>query len=219
MLIFLDESGDIGRTLNSNTGSSWFTISILVCHSPQASTVIKKAVKKTLRRKINYKSSKNHYQHELKGTKTTIATKKYFYQQICDNKEWEIYSILVDKRKLANKIVKPLKPSKVYNTLTRVLFESVDFSLAPSYVQLIVDKSKNKREISEFDHTLGVFLESVVPLNTRVRIEHELSQNIPEIQAIDLFSWGIFKKYESGAFSWYNEFKDRIALEKEYTIF
>lgn len=218
MLIFLDESGDIGKTLNNN-GSRWFTISILVCHSLQASAIIKNAVKKTLRRKINHKSSKNKHQYELKGTNTTIATKKYFYQQICGNNEWGIYSILVDKRKLANKIVKPLQPSKVYNKLTRVLFESVDFSLDPSYVHLIVDKSKRSGEIKEFDNNLGAFLESVVPLNTRVRIEHQSSQNIPGIQAIDLFSWGVFKKYESNVLSWYNEFKDKIILEKEYTIF
>jgi hypothetical protein len=46
-----------------------------------------------------------------------------------------------------------------------------------------------------------------------------LSQIIAGIQAIDLFSWGIFKKYESGSLEWYDEFKGRVLFEKEYTEF
>lgn len=96
MLIFLDESGNMGRDITTNAGSNWFTISILICHSVDASRLIKKAVKNTLRRKINHKTTKRNRRYELKGSATTIATKKYFYQQICENKDWNIYSIVSD---------------------------------------------------------------------------------------------------------------------------
>jgi len=41
-----------------------------------------KAVKKTLRRRLNPRGKRKRIVAELKGTKTTLEIKKYFYEQV-----------------------------------------------------------------------------------------------------------------------------------------
>ncbi|MSP53780.1 MAG: hypothetical protein EXR81_05990 [Gammaproteobacteria bacterium] len=70
---------------------------------------------------------------ELKGYNTTFATKKYFYEQILmaglDAQEFEIYSIIVDKRKLPVKVLHDLEGNhRLYNILAKNVLELIDFS-------------------------------------------------------------------------------------------
>lgn len=38
---------------------------------------------------------------------------------------------------------------------------------------------------------------TLLPLNTALNISHLTSEESAELQAVDLFSWGIFRKYEN----------------------
>jgi hypothetical protein len=76
MFIFLDESGDLGFDPNKNN-SRHFTITLLVCEDKQVQDQIKKAVKRTLKNKINHKAKKRIVE-EIKGTGTSLEVKKYF---------------------------------------------------------------------------------------------------------------------------------------------
>ena len=81
MFIFLDESGDLGFNPNKNN-SQHFTITLLVCEDKQVQDQIKKAVRRTLKNKINHKAKKKRIVEELKGTGTSIDVKKYFYERM-----------------------------------------------------------------------------------------------------------------------------------------
>jgi hypothetical protein len=83
-------------------------------------------------------------------------------------------------------------------------------------VRLIVDRSKNRSEIKDFNQYLQNQIEALLPLNTALTIEHLTSQESPGLQAVDMFCWGIARKYEHCDTAWYNVFKGRIKFETEY---
>ncbi len=56
-------------------------------------------------------------------------------------------------------------------------------------------------------------LEVSLALDTNFNIEHECSHNNPGLQAVDLFCWGIYRKYEQRDATWYDLFKHRISSE------
>ena len=101
MFIFLDESGDLGFNPNKNN-SQHFTITLLVCEDKQVQDQIKKAVKRTLKNKINHKA-KSRQVEELKGTSTSLEVKKYFCERMPE-KGWSIYSITVFKAKVYQRL-------------------------------------------------------------------------------------------------------------------
>jgi hypothetical protein len=41
-------------------------------------------------------------------------------------------------------------------------------------------------------------------------INHHLSHEYPQIQVVDFFSWGIFRKYEKADLEWFSLFKDKV---------
>ena len=94
--------------------------------------------------------------------------------------------------------------------------ERVPLSTCGDSVTIVVDRSQNATDVAVFNETLIRDLESLVPLHIPVYIMHEPSHQNAGLQAVDLFSWGIFRKYENGDFDWYECFADNVALEVEY---
>ena len=58
--------------------------------------------------------------------------------------------------------------------------------------------SKNKDEIADFNQHLANQLEALLPLAVPLNIYHERSHENAGLQAVDLFCWGVFRKYEPG---------------------
>ena len=81
---------------------------------------------------------------------------------------------------------------------------------------MVVDRSKNKEETRDFNQYLFNQVEALLPLNTAFDISHLASAESAELQAADLFCWGIFRKYELDDEDWYDMFKDKIKYETEY---
>ncbi len=81
---------------------------------------------------------------------------------------------------------------------------------------LVVDRSKNKDEMADFNQYLGNQLDAMLPLDVPLRISHEHSHENAGLQAVDLFCWGVFRKYEHTDLAWYWEYAARIAFETEY---
>ena len=79
-----------------------------------------------------------------------------------------------------------------------------------------MDKCKNKEEIADFNQYLGNQLEAKLPLNIPLNIYHEDSSASAGLQAVDLFCWGIYRKYEHADLEWYRDFCARIRFETEY---
>jgi uncharacterized membrane protein len=61
-----------------------------------------------------------------------------------------------------------------------------------------LDRLQNNKEITEFNNYVAEYLASLLPLITKIKIDHETSPYSAFLQAVDLFSWRIYKKYEKG---------------------
>lgn len=214
MIIYLDESGDLGFDFETKKPSLYFVITLLVCHENTVVKAFHKGIERTLKNKVNCKPQRKSIKQELKGTETTIGTKRYFYKHVAHLKTWDIYSIILDKRALYRQLNAVPVHKNLYNSLTRQVLEKVVFGEGNNPIRLIVDRSKNTTEAVEFNRYVADHLAGLLPLHTRLIIEHQSSLDNSGIQAVDLFSWGIFKKYEAGDETWYQVYQDRVKVEE-----
>jgi len=58
--------------------------------------------------------------------------------------------------------------------------------------------------------------EARIPPQVPVSIYHDYSHENKSLQAIDLFAWGIYQKYEAGDNQWDEIFREKIAYELLY---
>ncbi len=82
LYLYLDESGDLGFDFVNKRPSKFFTVTILVLDNIGANRNLIKAVKATLRRKLNPPNKRKRIVYELKGSATVLDIKKYFYKQV-----------------------------------------------------------------------------------------------------------------------------------------
>jgi len=209
MYIYLDESGDLGFDFSKPKTTSYFVITILVIESPLTNRKIEKGIERTLKNKVNYGGKKN-LALELKGSMTGIEVKKYFYRQIREQ-PFELYTVAVDKRRVPPSLRRDQE--RLYNYLARLVIERCPFQKAKPKIILTLDRSKTKRSQKAFDTYLLFQLEGSLPPKIPLEVFHLDSKESKGIQAIDLFSWGIFKKYENKEMEWYNLFKEKLRFE------
>ncbi|KAF0183245.1 MAG: hypothetical protein FD164_803 [Nitrospirae bacterium] len=213
MIIYLDESGDLGFDFSKPKTTRKFVITLLVCENKNASDSFRFAVRRTLKNKLN--NGKNRSVHELKGTETALPIKQYFHRQLGTN-GWHIYTVVLNKQRVNDDLRKPLAKKKLYNFLARFILEKIDLSLAAPAVTLILDRCKNRDEIRDFNSYVENQLQALLPLNIPLNIYHERSHENAGLQAVDLFCWGIFRKYEKLDTAWYEMYRSSIIYETEY---
>lgn len=190
-------------------------ITILVCNVQQVSREFRKAISRTIKNKLNRKKAKRKSVQELKGTRSTIAVKEIFYRQ-CPDEGWRIYTIALNKKRIYGNLQSSVGKKKLYNFLARFLLQKVDLSRPGNAVTLVIDKSKNKDEIADFNTYVANQLEALLPLEVPLNIYHERSHENAGLQAVDLFCWGIFRKYERNDHEWYRLFRSKSTYETEY---
>lgn len=211
--IYLDESGDLGFDFVNKKPSRHFTITLLAINGEDNHKKIKFAIRKTIKRKL-LKNKKVHQKDlELKGTQTSVPIKEYFYKLIADVR-FGLYSITIPKRK----VFEYLSHSKdrFYNYIARLVLDQIPFEKARERVYLYIDKSKGSQGISEFDQYVTTQLKARLDPRVPLEIYHRHSNEVPGLQAVDLFCNGIFKKYEKEDLTWYEIFKHKINFEKLY---
>jgi hypothetical protein len=217
MYIYLDESGDLGFDFSKSKTTRYFVITLLVCDDKDAQDGFIRAVKRTLKNKLNHKKKGGRQAVELKGTNTSQEIKEYFYRQVPDN-GWCLYSIALDKRRVSFQHRSTTGKKQLYNHVARTLLEKVEFPVSPAKVHLFVDRSKNQAEIKEFNEYLINHLVTVLPLNSPLAINHPCSHEMPGLQAVDLFCWGIFRKENNGDSAWYDFYKGRLRRETRFSV-
>ena len=215
MFIFLDESGDLGFDFNKRKTTKKFVITLLVCNSDETRREFTKAVRRTLKNKLNRGKKNLRHITELKGTDTAIDIKKYFFRNI-KSEGWAIYTLALNKVRVEPRLQTRTGKKKLYNFLSRILLEKLNLTKVRRNVELVVDRSKNKKEIKDFNQYLVNQLEALLPLNTDLNILHLTSQESAGLQAVDLFSWGIFRKHEINDSEWYDIYCEKINVETEY---
>lgn len=215
MFIYLDESGDLGFDFEKDGTSRWFIIALLVCDNSEVQKQIANAVRRTLKNKVNRRKT-NRHTDELKGSRTTIEVKSYFYRQLPQD-GWRIYSMAVDKQRVSAHSRSPGGKKQLYNHIAREIVAKVDFPSSASEISLVVDRCKSKPEVREFDSYLSNQLSGYIALNSRFIPTHEISSDNPCLQAVDLFSWGIHRKHKDCDHEWYNIFSKNIAVEARHS--
>jgi hypothetical protein len=215
MYIYLDESGDLGFDFSKPKTTKNFVITLLVCDDQSANIQFEKAVRRTLKNKLNRKKGKSRFVHELKGNATTFAVKEYFYRQL-RSASWLLYTLVLDKQKLNASLQTQSGKQRLYNHLSWHLLEKLPLQTSASNVRLVIDRSKNIGGVQDFNNHVKNHLEALLPLKTAFHVEHQRSEDFAGLQAVDLFCWGVFRKHETGDNQWYSVFADKIKYEEEY---
>lgn len=209
--IYIDESGDLGFDFVNKKPSRFFTVCILATSQRESFLKIQQAVRKTIRRKLN-KAKGNRIQ-ELKGTNTTISIKRYFWQHI-EDATFGLYSITLNKRRVYERLT--YEKDRVYNFIARKVLDQIPFEKASTRVQIVVDKSKSQPAIVEFNKYIFQQLEGRLDPKAAMSIDHLISHKDAVLQATDLFTWGIFRKYEKRDDAWYREFEKKVIFDELY---
>ena len=209
--LYLDESGDLGFDFVNKKPSKFFTITIFAISGIDKNRAIINCVKHTISRKLH---KKNNNKAELKGSKTSLEVKKYFYEK-CKNIKFGIYALTLNKKRLYEKLSKDKE--RVYNYIARLVMDQIPFEKAVTRVHLIVDKSKSKPEIEEFNSYIMRALKGRLDPKVPLDIYHYLSHESVGLQAADIFCWGIFRKYEKKDTEWFEIFRqDKVRYEDLY---
>lgn len=212
--LYLDESGDLGFDFVNKHPSKFFTVTILAVSTRDANRKIINAVKKTIRRKLNNKAHRGRIVQELKGTGTTLAVKKYFYNQVAEIK-FGLYAVTLNKKKVYYQLTKD--KSKIYNYIARQVLDKIPFEKNRSTrVELILDKSMPKPEIFEFNTYISYQLQGRLSPKTFLYIAHRLSHENYGLQAVDIFCWGIFQQHERNRGDWYDVFQEKIIIDDDF---
>jgi hypothetical protein len=201
LYLYLDESGDTGFDFINKKPSKFFTITILAISDTKQNRKLIKAVKKTIGIKLN---RKNRSYSELKGATTVLAVKKYFFNQVKDI-PFNLYALTIDKKNFINF---EADKHRLYNFITRTVIDQVitNQTSITGAIEIIIDKSKNKKEIDEFNQYILLHLKSKISLNLPIIIKHEKSTENLGIQACDMFCSGIFQRYENKKDDWLSVF-------------
>lgn len=170
-----------------------------------------------MKRKVNSgKKGRKHPSRELKGSSTSICVKEYFYSLI-ENEQFGIYSLTLNKARVQRELHDtPANKDRLYNFVARKVVDSIPFELAATGVELIVDKSKGKRGIADFDQYIERQLHGRLDPRISLRIRHQYSDAELGLSEADLFCWGIFRNHELGDGAWRDIYAEKILLDEQY---
>ncbi len=112
----LDESGDLGFDFVNKKPSKYFTICLLATSDSASYYAIRRAAKKTLRRKVNKGGRAKRIKVELKATETTLDAKRHFYGQIAKLR-FGIYALTLNKRRVYERLTR--EKERIYNFIAR----------------------------------------------------------------------------------------------------
>ena len=211
--LYLDESGDLGFDFVNKKPTKFFTVCILLIKGREEKNKIEKMVKRTLRTKINRKNKRHRIAQELKATETTFEIKKYLFSKI-KNINFEVYALTLNKRRVYEELANN-KP-RVYNWIARMLLDQVDFGSASQQIVLTLDRSKNKMQIKEFNQYIENQIQAKIAPKIPLHIHHEDSCVQHCLNIVDLFAWGVCRKYERQDYEWFEIFKGKVKYDDMY---
>jgi len=204
LYLYLDESGDLGFDFVNKKPSAYFTVCVLAVkgqdNDRKMAALMRNAVRKL-----------GAAAQELKGSNTSLEAKLHLYEKV-SRVDFKLYAVTLNKKKLCARLAEDKE--RIYNYVARLAVEQVDFRDAAVRVIMTVDKSKTRAAVAEFNRYLlsqiKALLNPLVPLD----IFHMSSADTPNLQAADIFAWGIFRKYERADNKWYDCFKARIREDR-----
>ncbi len=129
---------------------------------------------------------------------------------------WRLYAITVNKSRVYSYLRSKSGKKKLYNFLTKELLKAIQLKDLITVVNLVVDRCKDSEDRKDFNAYIKANLETAFPLETTIYITHENSQENANLQAVDMFCWGIQRKENNDDTLWYNEFSHALARHIHY---
>jgi len=207
LYIFQDENGDLGYTPKA---SKYLIITLLVSKNPVELERHVRRVKKTCIKK------KDKSRAELKFSKASPTVKRRTLEELSKAKI-DIYTIILNKRNVYERLKE--NQNEVYNYVTRLLFENVRYPLGLRNMSIVVDKRASGIIKKGFDTYLGLEIQKNFsnklkrPGTPKISIEHDSSDSNLCLQAVDMISGAIFRKYERKNNTWYSIISPLITKE------
>jgi len=96
------------------------------------------------------------------------------------------------------------------------VIKSLPLEAATTRALFVLDQRMGGTAIQEFNKLLRLQIESQLPPQVSLFSDHRNSNAMRPLQAVDLFSWGIYRKYEAGDTEWYDVFQEKIKFERIY---
>jgi len=205
LYLYLDESGDLGFDFVNKKPSAFFTVCVLAIKGQEEDRLVANAVRQVLGRKLHRGSHKGAV--ELKGKDTSPEVKRYFFNKVKEA-GFTLHAATLNKRRLYDSLERD--KDRIYNYVARMALENVDFKDAAVRVIMTVDKSKSRWEIVEFNSYMLSQLKGAIDPRVPLDIVHIPSQESCGLQAADMFTWGVFRKYERGDCEWYGVFQEKV---------
>jgi hypothetical protein len=210
MHVFLDESGGLSFDFTKGGTTRFFVVCLLVIPTSEDHRKIINAVERTIHHKLHKGRKPKRPTDELKGSQSELATLRYFYRQ-ASAASFSIYALMLSKAAVPENLRQ--QPGRLYDLLATDLLEHCPFHRAQERIVLTLDRRKSSGEIKAFNQALLIKLQATLPITRPIDIFHLHSWERKGLQAVDLFCWGMFRKYERGDTTWYDVFKERIAGE------
>lgn len=210
--LYLDESGDLGFDFVNKNPSKFLTLAILSVNGTDNNRRLINTVKRTIRKKL--KPSGGPARLELKASKAAPAVIEYFLGKLA-GLEIRAYTLTLNKKRLFASLTRD--KSRIYNYIARLVVDRVAIEPELDCVEFIIDRSKGKKEIHEFDEYVKKQLQGRIdPERTRFIIKHEDSCLAHGLQAVDSISWAVFRKYERKDNRWLGIIKNVLEYESLY---
>ncbi len=204
--IFLDESGDLGFNFKKKRTSKYFVVTVLFVEHKRVVEKLIRKVHRGLRRKHTIRTSALHASKEEPANIVRVCCGLV-------EKHCKVMTIYLDK-------------SKVYTNLhdeKHILYNyNVNILLDRILNRRLVSKTganvlvASKRETNKFlNQNFHDYLSHQVRSNHGIELKIEIKTPAEEkcLQAVDIASWSIFRKYEYGDDSYYQKLKPAIVEE------
>lgn len=109
-----------------------------------------------------------------------------------------------------------LTRTMLYDAVAERLFLNLDLLNDAKRVDVVIDRSKSKSEIAEFNKIVTTAIKRRLPAKAVLTMRHAYSHEEAGIQAIDLFCIGAWREHERSDSEWYTEFQHRVASTVNY---
>lgn len=206
--IFLDESGDLGFNFNNKGTTDFFIVSFLITENKKPIEKIIKNIHKGLRKKYKIRGG---VLHAVKEERVTVLR---LCRQIIKT-DCQIAIIYLDKRRVKTSLRK--NSSKIYNQVVNILIDRIiDKNLIDQNqkIEIIASgKETNKFLNQNFKSYLSNRSNKI-----KVNIKIEAAHQEKSLQAVDMISWSIFRKYEHKDNTFYKILKKKIIEENSIPL-
>jgi hypothetical protein len=204
LYIFIDESGNFDFTVK---GTKYFVFS---CITKERPFMISESLDE-LKFDLIENGLNIEYFHATEDKK---YVRNKVYDIICRSKnQFEINSLIVEKRKTHPKLQDPIKfyPQMLGYLLNYVLNKI--YITAFKEILVITDSVPNSRHGKALEKTIAQTVGSMLKGKTNYRIMHHSSKSCFSLQITDYCNYAIYRKWERNDFCYYDLLKSKVKSE------